>query len=511
MIRKPIVLTLVFFSMAVAAALDGCQPTCDSLPTESLAQVRIVNAVSNSALLLVYVDGRLFDSAWYDVSAQKYFSANPNHIFGYRTIYLSNGLPLRAGQHHVVAIDPSTRDSVVWDGVLYDNRQSLIIVGKLNGSPAQAPRALYLNDVLREQATSTFARFIHAVPDMGGPLDTAGLDVYFADTIKKSFGAAHPDLRIHFGHISHQNPDGTTSDNGTGLSADDYIQFPAHIPGLLIMPIGDTNLNDAILSTSYAALTTGILATIVIRGEIHPEGNEPNASTLILEDGQTAQGGASFELRSFGARIVNAVRFDSLSLLISGSSDLIRGTPRSPGYEQPFPTQEKVTDILKDSVSDYMALGVVPAPTYFEFWFGPSPNPNDTAFRFVMFTPPPNLRFSFIAIDTIPHNTGKAGIDSMILLDSTTAPPDPTMGRVRVVNTSADYTANFTLGGTLFSMKQRDVRFMDVPITTHSFVVTDGNSNSATVSFDLTHDQPITIFFMPSDLSHPIPFSVSTP
>ncbi|MFI5202394.1 MAG: hypothetical protein ACHQNE_08400, partial [Candidatus Kapaibacterium sp.] len=416
------------------------------------------------------------------------------------------------GQHHVVAIDSKTRDSVVkWDGVLYEHNQSLIYIGKINGSTAQTPRVLYLNDVLREQATATFARFIHAVPDLGGPQDTAGLDVYFANTVKKSAGIAHPDLRIRFGHISHQNPDGTTSDNGTGLSANDYIQFPSNVPGLLIMPIGDTNPNDAILSAPYATLTSGILATIVIRGEAHPAGDEPNASTLVLTDGGQGTNPFIIDLTSFSARIVNAVQFDSLSLLISGSSDLIPGVPRSPGYNPPFPTQEKVTDILRDSVSDYMALGVVPAPLYFEFWFGPTTNQIDTAFRFVMYTPPPNLRFSFIAIDTIPHNAGKPGIDSMILLDSTSAPDNLGMGRIRLVNTTADYTANFSLGGTNFSMKQRDVHFVDLPIGTQSFTVTDGNSHSATVNFNLTHGEPITIFFMPSDATHPIPYAISTP
>ncbi|HEX5315437.1 MAG TPA: hypothetical protein VFX22_02205, partial [Candidatus Kapabacteria bacterium] len=127
-----------------------------------------------------------------------------------------------------------------------------------------------------------------------------------------------------------------------------------------------------------------------------------------------------------------------------------------------------------------------------------------------------NERFTYIAIDKIPHNFGTPQVDSMILLDTTSAPSDPAMARVRLVNTSPDYTANFSLGGMNFSLKQRDVRFADIPIGSSSFTVTDDNSNSETVNFNsltnkLTNKQPITIFFMPSVAGTPIPYRVSTP
>jgi|GEM_PF-3188629 len=500
MTQKPIVTFLAFLGLALAAAsamLAGCQPTCDSLPTESLAQVRIVNAVSNSSLLLVYIDGKLFDSAWYDVG-NKYFNSNPNHIFKGRDTYLSDGSPLHSGLHHVVAVDATTRDAVVeWDGILYNHRQSLIYLGKVNGSPEQMPRVLYLNDVLRGPATASFARFVHAVPDILG--DTGSLDVYFSSTPKIIAGVAKPDIRIRFGHISTAQG----GDNGTGLSANDYYQFPAQVSGILIMPVGDTVLSHAILSVPYSNSTSGILATIVIRGETQPTCADPTASTMVLEDGQQSAEGISFEVQSFAVRLVNASRYPNLSLLIKGQYDTEprAGVPQGGGLG--------VLNLGPDSVGAYIPLN----PIYHQdadFWFSKSNTNTDTVFHFYRIDYA-NERSTFIAIDKIPHNTGTPEMDSIILQDTVCSPADPTKGRIRLVNTSADYTATFSLGGINFSMKQRDVHTVDVPIGSHSFTVTDGNSNSTTVSYDLTHDQPITIFFMPSDAGHPIPYRVSTP
>lgn len=499
--------------LASLALFEGCQPTCDSLPTEGLAQVRILNAISNSNLLVVYIDGKLFDSAWYDVN-NKYTGTqsdpwNPKHVFGERSSFLSDGAPLRAGQHHVVAIDPGTHDSVVWDGVLYEHWQSLVYLGKQHGTPGQALRVLYLNDALRaaNPTGATYARFIHAVPDILG--DTGSLDVYFADTVKRIAGVAEPDIRIRFGHISHRNPGGTATDDGTGLSADDYLQFPSNVPGLLILPVGDTVLSHAILSSQYPASFTGFLLTVVIRGETMPVGEEPVASTLLLED--VYQASYLYNVQSFAVRLVNASRYPNLSLLIKGSSDA------APRAGVPVGGGRGVLNLGVDSVGTYIPLN----PTYdgyADYWYSSAVNAKsdqeyaaDSVLHFVRVNSA-NERFTYIAIDKIPHNSGTPQVDSIILLDTTSAPSDPAMARVRLVNTSPDYTANFSLGGMNFSMKQRDVRFADIPIGSSSFTVTDDNSHSATVNLnDPTNKQPITIFFMPSVAGNPIPYRVSMP
>ncbi len=494
---------------ALSTFLESCQPTCDSIPTEALAQVRIVDAISNASAVTIYVDGKLFDSAFYTISGVTY--PFPRHSFGYRSTYLSDGSELRAGLHHVVA-----KARVMWQDSLssivdtelelFGTRQSLIYIGKIGALPEQTPRVLYLKDLLREAIdTVSYARFIHAVPDISG--DTGSLDVYFDNVPRVVNGVPRPDIHIRYGHISH-TPNG---DNGTGLSPDDYIQFPHTVPGLVVMPGGDTDINNAIVNIPYSAITNGLLATIVVRGEMHPNGSEPAASALVVEDGDLAPGVPVYDEQTLGVRTVNAARYDSLSLLISSSQDAIPGTPRSPGHNNAFPEQQKVTNLATDSVSAYLGLGwSYSPPVYIDFWFGPTDQ--DTAFRFRLLGPQANERFTFIAIDTIPHNTtGKPGLDSIVLSDTVSAPADPSMGRVRIVSTSADYTASFTLNGTNFSMKQRDVRYIDVPVGAQSFTASDGNSGTERVNFALTNAQPITIFFLPSDAQHSIPYTVSAP
>ncbi len=521
MIRRQFFAITGFAGIAIAVSLaffTGCRPTCDSVPTEGLASVRILNAVSNSPLLLIYVDGKLFDSAWYDV-VNKYAAWNPKHVFGYPTSYISDGSPLRAGYHHIAAMDAQTRDTVnTWDGILRDYRQSLIFQGKMNGSDAQLPkdpknsgrRVRYLDDVTRGAEDRSFARFINAVPDIDGA-SAGGLDVYFADTATTVAGKPHPDLRIRFDSISYNNG----LDIGTGLDSNDYLEFPTTVPGLLIMPVNDTNLNDAILNFPHALPTNGFLATIVVRGETNPIGNDPIASVLVLEDGQQSPGNFAFDILSIGARIVNATKYDSLSLLISNPNDQDPSIPRT-FSSLPYPTQLKVTDITPDSVSDYMALGTT-AP-YYNFWFGSLPNSSDTLYHFTtdqnasaigLMIPPlePNMRYSFVAIDTIPNDPGNAGLGLFELFDTVSNPTNVGMGRVRFVNTTSNYTASFTIAGQKITLGQRGVAYADTATGTYTILV---NNGTASITIPVSSSAPTTVFFMPSDATHPLPYRIST-
>ena len=49
--------------LAATALSGGCTPFCDTLPSESAASVRILNAVSDAKKLTIYVDGKPFDSS----------------------------------------------------------------------------------------------------------------------------------------------------------------------------------------------------------------------------------------------------------------------------------------------------------------------------------------------------------------------------------------------------------------------------------------------------------------
>ncbi len=434
MTRKPITTLAVSAGLATLLSLTvlvGCRPSCESIPTEGLASVRVLNAVSNSNLLLVYVDGKLFDSCWYDIE-NKYYNWNPKHVFGYRTTYISDGSELRSGYHHIAAMDATSRDTVsTWDGILYTYKQSLIFPGKMNGSALQIPedklnperRARFLDDITRNPESRSFARFVDGVPDIGGE-SAGGLDVYFDSTARTVAGIAKPDLRMRFDSISHNNG----SDEGTGLNSSDYIEFPTTVPGLLILPINDTNVDDAVLNVQYKFGTSGLLFTVVIRGETEPTCNDPITSTVLLEDGQNSLGTFTAELQSFGVRLVNACRETNLSLLIKGPGD------QGPRAGVPLGAGQGVLNIGTDSVGDYIPL----SPTYdqnADYWFSKSNNSSDTIFFFAD-TNFANQRKTFIAIDTIPHNTGTPGVDSMILADTVCNPTNTANGRVRFVNTS---------------------------------------------------------------------------
>jgi hypothetical protein len=522
MTRKPLLSITASLCLALAIVLTilaGCRPTCDSVPTEALGSVRIVNAVSNSTLLLVYIDGKLFDSCWYDID-NKYAKANPTHIFGYRTTYLSDGSGLRAGLHHVAGMDANTRDTVAtWDGVLHEYRQTLIFPGKMNGSALQTPqdkqnpdrRVRYLNDNTRNPEARSFARFVEAVPDIGGT-SAQGLDVYFSNTPTIVAGQPHPDLRIRFDSISHN--DGL--DNGSGLDSNDYLEFPAQVPGLLIMPVNDTMTGDAILNFPHTLPTSSFLATILVRGEINPIGTEPIASVLVLEDAQQSPGNFAFDILSTGARIVNATNYDSISLLISSSNDQTVGFPR--GGIAPFPGQEKVINIIQDSVSEYMPLGTF--ASFYDFWFAHSPSPGDTVFRFTTELDAAasglriplvesNVRYTFIAIDTIPNDAGNSGVNLLELVDTVASPTNTGKGRVRFVNTTADYTAKFTFAGKPYSMAPRNITYADTTVNTYSIQVT-GAGTPVTITIPVQNATPTTVFFMPSVAGNPIPYRITT-
>ncbi len=505
MIRKPTLVLTVIASLVIATSftmLNGCKPSCDSVPTEGLASVRFLNAVSNSTLLLVYVDGRLFDSAWYDIG-NKYYKWNKNHVFGYRTTYLSDGSGLRAGLHHVAAMDAQSRDTIAtWDGILHDYRQSLVFPGKISGSSLQTPedrqttnrRVRYLDDIVREPENASFARFVDAVPDIGGT-SAGGLDVYFSKTATTVGGIAKPDLRIRFDSISHNNG----LDNGTGIDSNDYIQFPSNVPGLLVLPVNDTNIEDAILNVQYNFGTSRFLATVLIRGETDPTCDDPITSTILLEDGLESQGSVSVEIQSFAIRMVNASRYPNLSLLIKGPADAAprAGIPAGAGLG--------VLDLRADSVGEYIPLN----PVYdqnADFWFAKSDDTSSILFHF-FHADYVNQRATFIALDTIPHNTsGIAGIDSMILADTVCVPTDPTKGRVRFVNTSADYIANFTFAGKPFSLKQRGVAIADTTVGIISLQI----NSTTTITIPVQNVTPTTVFFMPSDPNIAIPYRIST-
>ncbi len=497
MIQKPLFVALAIIALAFAA--QGCQPYCESLPSESFASVRILNAVSNAPVVLVYIDGKLFDSAYYDLINN--YVPGPTRGFGERDSYRADGTKLRAGAHRIVAVVPSSipgepGDSIVKsDYVLFNHPQTLIYYGKVRGTPTQAPRVMYLNDNLRSaDLKASYARFIDAVPDIGTDQSNSGIDVFFSDS-----ATPRPDLRMSYGTIS----DNTGGGNGTGLSANDYVQIKSP-QGLLITPTNDTLSQDNILKVPYSFNTGGLLFTIVVRGETKPVGDEPPVSIVLLEDAQESPRGFSKVIETFGVRVVNSTHIPSLSLLVKGSYDQ--------GPRNNIPSGGGLLNLAPDSVGNY-----IPFSTDFhataDFWFSNTSSVNDTTGHLLYHfkrTHSANERSTYIAIDTIPHDSNNLGI-TLLELNDTVAPPDQSsMGRVRFVNTSADYNAQFTFAGKTFNLKQRDVVEWDAPVGSYSIPISNGTAVKTSVPFNLTNGLPVTVFFMPSSGTETIPYRIST-
>ena len=94
-------------------------------------------------------------------------------------------------------------------------------------------------------------------------------------------------------------------------------------------------------------------------------------------------------------------------------------------------------------------------------------------------------------------------------MDTVCTPADTNKGRVRFVNTSPDYTASFTFAGKPFTMKQRAVQTADTAIGSYSIQVS-GSGAPVTVTIPVDNQTPTTVFFMPSDATHPLPYRIST-
>lgn len=477
---KLLLIPIAFLAMVVS----GCRPSCDSIPFESLPNVRILNAVSNSNLLLVYIDGKLFDSCWYEIESKYGQNWNPKHPFDYRTTFLPNDSSLRSGLHHLAAMDATSRDTIVaWNGQLRELHQTLIFLGKTNGTAVQTPHVIYLDDATRSpDVAHTYLRFVDAV------VDVPGLDVDFSNRV-----SSKPNLRLGYATIS----DAQGGDGGTGFSANDYFTVPTLDTGLLILPEGDTIASDNLFNFPYSSVAIpGFVGTVVVRGESHPAGTDPLASTIVLED--IGAGTAAFYVESFNVRIVNASNFDSITLMVQSLANGDIG----PRYN--LPSWNGVVNIGLDSVSTYVPMNPVSYGNA-QFWFAAgNPSLTDTVYPFHR-THVANERSTYIAIDTIPHDAGTSGISLFELDDTVSNPTDTAMGRVRFVNASADDTVSFTFAGQSYTLPQRGIGYGDAQTGNYSISV-----NGAVVSFPVQNIRPTTVFFMPPTPGNPVPYRIST-
>ena len=486
----------------VALIFEGCQATCQ-VPTEAVALTRLVNSVTNADKVDLYIDGRLFDQSYYDLASNGPTAPGlGNREFNYQFLFVSDRTPLRTGMHHIQA-RRSVDNLLLSDTnlLLTDHEQSLLCFGRVGGSIAQRPRMRYLDDAVRtNDLTRSLVRFVHAVSDL------PSLDVYFHSSVKLVGGLSHPDLVLHYGEVSDENGGG----NGSGRSASDYMNIPlVGTDGLLITASGDTS--NVILHLNVSFAIPGFLTTIVIRGQSEAVGTEHAVSTIIIEDGPGNNGTFLADIQTYGIRLANATRLDSVSLLILQSPpDKAQFGPRST-RNTPYPLQERVLNIRQDSVGAFMPLNpdsnISGHP---DFWFGRTPfiqNSADTFFHFKN-TAKANDRFTFIAIDSIPLGGGTSKYGGLILRDTTSTPPDSRFGRVRFINTSPDFDAHFAFTGKQFVLPKRAVVFADSLVGHYSLTVSDGGTTTGVIPFELIPNRPTTVIIMPATVANPFPYAV---
>src|ERR1035437_2541034 len=100
----------------------GCRPACDIVPTQSLAHLRIIDAVTDVPELTVRIDsGKIFDDVYYDLG--RYVA--PHHLLGYISNY-QDGSGLSAGPHRITAY--GTRGEKVVDTMLTLTEQDETVV-----------------------------------------------------------------------------------------------------------------------------------------------------------------------------------------------------------------------------------------------------------------------------------------------------------------------------------------------------------------------------------------------
>jgi hypothetical protein len=480
-------LITLFLSILISGAIfTGCQQTCGNLPNQSPANIRILNAVTGVDTLDVYVDGKLFGSGYYNLND---YGINGRPSFGYRSAFINGGALLTSGTHHITAKNGTTV-LLDTDLLLADHRQTLAFIGRVDGSVSVPVQVKFLDDAVASSGVQSLIRFVHGVSDL------SGIDVYFADTIILAGGHPKPNLTFNYSQIS----DHLGGGSGTGRSANDYIPITGGSNGLVVTAHGDTSNKIITVNIPFGAIS-GLLSTIVLRGQTEPIDKEASVSTILLTDGAISTGGES-EIESYYIRLANATRLDTLDLLIASSTDQNPRVPRSTA-NTPFPSQEKVLNIPMDSIGDYMPLN--PSPS-FHFWFSSTIYSSDTIYHFDK-TSKANDRYTFIAIDTMPFGFNGPDYGALILTDTVGIPADAGYGRIRFVNASPDHIMNFTFAGKSYSMKQRDVAFADTTIGHYSIGVSDGGK-SGTIAFDVLSGKPVTIYFMPATATQDFPYTV---
>jgi hypothetical protein len=467
---KRIIRALPSFAMILLIAspfLSGCKAPCD-YPNARGVVMRIINAMPDMPVITVWVNGK---------AVVKDYPYDPTDECLYRSNYL-DGTPLPSGDSVLFEVSSdAVGNNKLISGKFKVNfqRQTFIAMGRgvVKSSQISKAKIVQLMDPERDLAKS-LVRFVNAIPDLDS------LDIFFkADTAGISLGK--PDLTLHYGQ------------------ATPHLALNS-INGLTVTEAGHPD--NVIFSLPYTlGGVNGFFATVIVRGETKPIGNDFTAAPILYSDEEPC-GHYLLSFKTFAVRIINASRESTLSLWIRSATVAPEDTLNPRGSEKfvaDYPNQEKVKRIPAGRVTDYIPLNIL-LNFSTTFYFAKDNLFTDTIQWIDQATA--NTRYSKIAVEENPFGTSGKKLSHMNLPDTMTN-PSGNFGRVRVINLSPDHASvSVTLGGRTISMVQKQVEFFDVPLSNSNIVLTDG-STTKTYSIPASGIEPISVYILPEQSATP--------
>lgn len=467
--RSFLFLLLLPFAMLV---LQGCGNDCvipDANRPQS-ATVRIVNAIPDFPTVAVYINGKLLNSA------VNYF-AQPTDATYFTT--MSDGSSILAVPSRIVILSPSNATDTLYNDTLtiHPQRQTFVLNGRGHSRLNSSIKEVKIIHLLEGHGTAPTdhirARFVHAMPDINA------LDLYFkyyanGDSIRSQ--RAVPDASMNFGD--------TTK----------YLDLPVGVQGLTVTEKGNPDHIVAGWDRLPGNSQFGLLATIVIRGEVTTLANDATASTLVLSDEQL--GNVIYEAKFFYVRFINGLRSQLMHLLPKGPSDT--------GPRPDLIGQAPIECVGAETISDFAGLNEFYHGNA-EWYFGNSQNcPPDTSHMFSYhYISHANNRYTSIAVEKSLFGVASIA-DSMVLHDTMTTPGSG-KGRLRVVYINPDHSnATLTIDGQQVAMNYRDVKYLDLPAGVKT--VTAGGE---TTTFTLRADYPGTLVVFPKTSAKEYPMAFS--
>jgi hypothetical protein len=440
----------------------GCRTVCETIPNEHAPSIRLVNTMADQANITVLLNGKLF--------AANYPYVLPPQ-FGYVSAYL-DGKPLKTGTRQPLVVLSSTGDTLMHDSItLTEHRNSLFVLGRRGAAFAAKRKIVLFDDELTApEDNKNKLRFLHGIADL------PSLDVYFRTDIQN----AQPDFTLDYGDTLN------------------LYRVITMLPGIAITAAG--NKSHLIFSNDKLGLfSTAFFITILLRGESNQTGKDPTTEIRVLSDAPL--GNSPFQFQTFGARLINATRNRTVSLMPQGPSD---GGPRTN-----LPGQNVVMFDPVDSVTDWAPFnpqthGVI-ASVPIHWTFGNLNYPMVIPYYTFDFEGQPNIRYTMVCMDTATLASGNSQLDSMILLDTITH-PQAGMGRIRFGNFSPDHVVSFTIDGHLVTMNRRGVVQLDL----HPGHYTPTETSTGTVlEITVPDGAPASVFFYPSTTANVLLYSVA--